>query len=363
MFEFGQEAGSGVLPVGDDQRGVRVHALTGDVAVTGCQVGGVSGSVIDRTVVRLTGPCLSRCWGLAGGVGLTGSPGGTFGSEVGEGGGVVAGAGGEVASEAEHVGPLPQSEVGVPAVGGEVPGGVDHAAGVVGDVVGGELGEEAEAAVEGAGGGLGALGGVLGDVGGDVPLGDRAAAGEVRTADRWDDGPRRGAGTSAGRGRSADGRPSWPRRGPGVGRRRAGSLTRRAGRPWACVQIFSTRFKAGPARRSWPPSPTSPPFNREASYAAGGEPPRQPGVIQGCRSGNLPGRRADRNWAPGGASCRLRPSYGRIAGTGPTRGPTLLVRRRAHRGRWPASPPTGSRPPTARRWRLTACGGPRAENL
>lgn len=64
----------------------------------------------------------------------------------------------------------------------------------------------------------------------------------------------------------------------------------------------------------------------------GGEPPRQPGVIQGRRSGNRPGRRADRNRAPGGASCRLRPSYGRIAGTGPTRGPTLHVRHRAHRG-------------------------------
>jgi hypothetical protein len=76
--------------------------------------------------------------------------------------------------------------VGVLGAGGEVPGGVDQAAGVVGDVVGGEFGEESEAVVEGAGGGLGALGGVLGDVGGDVPLGYRAATGEVRTADRAD---------------------------------------------------------------------------------------------------------------------------------------------------------------------------------
>ncbi|GAA3375472.1 hypothetical protein GCM10020367_43410 [Streptomyces sannanensis] len=91
VFEFGQKAGSGVLPVGDDQRFVRVHALTCDVAVTGGQVGGVSSAVTDRTAVRLTGLRLSRGWGL--GVGSTGSPGGAFGSEVGEGGGVVAGAG------------------------------------------------------------------------------------------------------------------------------------------------------------------------------------------------------------------------------------------------------------------------------
>lgn len=48
----------------------------------------------------------------------------------------------------------------------------------------------------------------------------------------------------------------------------------------------------------------------------GGEPPRQSGVIRGCRSGNRPGRRADRNWARDGASCHRRPSYGRIAGKG-----------------------------------------------
>jgi hypothetical protein len=184
VLEFGQEAGSGVLPVGDDERRVRVPALTG--TVTGGQIGGVSGAVTDRIAARLSGLRLSRRRGGGLSVVVAGSPGGAFGSEVGEGGGVVAGAGGEVAAEAEHVGPLPQAEVLVPAVGGEVPGGVDHAAGVVGDVVGGEFGEEAEAAVEGAGGGLGSLGGVLGDVAGDVPLGDRAATVEVRTADRTD---------------------------------------------------------------------------------------------------------------------------------------------------------------------------------
>lgn len=110
MFEFGQEAGSGVLPVGDDQRRVRVHALTGDVAVTetvtGDQGSGVFGVVTDRIAACLTGLRLRRRWGWGLGVGSAGSPGGAFGSEVGEGGGVVAGAGGEVASEAEHVGPL-----------------------------------------------------------------------------------------------------------------------------------------------------------------------------------------------------------------------------------------------------------------
>ncbi|GGT66760.1 hypothetical protein GCM10014713_69230 [Streptomyces purpureus] len=59
MFEFGQEAGSGVLPVGDDQGRVRVHALTVDVAVTGGQVGGASGAVTDWAGVRLTGLGLS----------------------------------------------------------------------------------------------------------------------------------------------------------------------------------------------------------------------------------------------------------------------------------------------------------------
>lgn len=62
--EFGQKAGSGVLPVGDDRRRVRLHALTGDIAgtgtvtceVTGGQVSGAFGAVTDRTAVRLTGP-------------------------------------------------------------------------------------------------------------------------------------------------------------------------------------------------------------------------------------------------------------------------------------------------------------------
>jgi hypothetical protein len=58
VFEFGQEAGSGVLPVGDDQRRVRVHALTGEV--TGGQVGGVPGAVIDWTAACLTDLRLSR---------------------------------------------------------------------------------------------------------------------------------------------------------------------------------------------------------------------------------------------------------------------------------------------------------------
>ena len=71
-------------------------------------------------------------------------------------------------------------------LGSEVPGGVDHLAGVVGEVVLGEFGQEAESAVEGAGGGLGPLGGVLGDVGGDVPVGDWAVTGEVGAADRPD---------------------------------------------------------------------------------------------------------------------------------------------------------------------------------
>jgi hypothetical protein len=91
-----------------------------------------------------------------------------------------------VASEAKHVGPLAQAEVGVLGLGAEVPGGVDHAAGVVGEVVLGEFGQDAESAVEGAGGGLGSLGGVLGDVGGDVPVGDGGVAGEVGAADRAD---------------------------------------------------------------------------------------------------------------------------------------------------------------------------------
>ncbi len=91
-----------------------------------------------------------------------------------------------MASEAEHVGPLAQAQVGVLGLGSEVPGGVDHLAGVVGEVVLGEFGEEAQAAVEGAGGGLGSLGGVLGDVGGDVPVGDGGVAGEVGAADRAD---------------------------------------------------------------------------------------------------------------------------------------------------------------------------------
>ncbi|GAA1370289.1 hypothetical protein GCM10009612_59760 [Streptomyces beijiangensis] len=91
-----------------------------------------------------------------------------------------------MASEAEHVGPLAQPQVGVLGSHTEVPGGVDHAAGVVGELMLGEFGKEGESAVEGAGGGLGSIGGVLGDVGGDVPVGDGSVAGEVGAADRAD---------------------------------------------------------------------------------------------------------------------------------------------------------------------------------
>jgi hypothetical protein len=60
VFEFGQEAGSGLLPLGDDQRRFRVHALTGDVGVAGGQVGGVFGAVTDRAAVLLTGLRLTQ---------------------------------------------------------------------------------------------------------------------------------------------------------------------------------------------------------------------------------------------------------------------------------------------------------------
>ena len=45
-----------------------------------------------------------------------------------------------MASEAEHVGPLTQPQVGVLGADTEVPGGVDHAAGVVGELMLGEFG-------------------------------------------------------------------------------------------------------------------------------------------------------------------------------------------------------------------------------
>ena len=70
-------------------------------------------------------------------------------------------------------------------------------------------------------------------------------------ARRRDGGPRRGAGAGTGRDARTAHRPARPRRGPGSGRHHARPLTRR---PWTargwrvCVQIFSTRFKAGPAR-------------------------------------------------------------------------------------------------------------------
>ena len=89
---------------------------------------------------------------------------------------------------------------------------------------------------------------------------------------------------------------------------------------WACVQIFCTRFKAGPARQGWPPSPIDPPFTPRDQALLEAKPPGR----SGGGSGNRSARWADRNRAPGRASCRLRPSYGRLAGTGPTRGPTLM---------------------------------------
>ena len=106
--------------------------LTG--AVTGVGVGVTGGQVI--AVIAVTAQVSDRLALVSPflGVVLAGAPGGAFGSELGEGGGVVAGAGGEVASEAEHVCPLAQAQVGVLGLGVEVPGGVDHLAGVVGEV-------------------------------------------------------------------------------------------------------------------------------------------------------------------------------------------------------------------------------------
>ena len=190
MDEFRQEAASGVLPVGDHQGGARIDvplaARAVTAAVTGVEVGVTGGHVSAVTAVTVLVSDRQAFTSVFLCVVLAGAPGGAFGSEVGEGCGVVVGAGGEVAPEAEHVSPLPQAEVGVLGPNTEVPGGVDHAAGVVGEVVLGEFGEEAESAVEGDGGGLGSLGGVLGDVGGDVPVGDRGVAGEVGAADRAD---------------------------------------------------------------------------------------------------------------------------------------------------------------------------------
>ncbi len=92
-------------------------------------------------------------------------------------------------------------------------------------------------------------------------------------------------------------------------------------------------------------------------------PTRRRASSRGLREVPVDGRtqaRAGPNLVPSGAccgggalarrtaSCRLRPSYGRIAGTGTARGPTLNIPRRAHRRRWPASPQAGSELPAAR---------------
>lgn len=131
---------SGVLPIGEDEHGVRLAAVQGE--------GGV---VLGGAVV---------------GARLTQGP---------EGGGVAAGLGGEVAAEAKHVSPGPQPPVRVGAV--QVAACGDESAGVVRDLVPVEFGEFADAAVEGAGV-LGGFGGVLGYVGGDGLFGDVRAVAE-----------------------------------------------------------------------------------------------------------------------------------------------------------------------------------------
>lgn len=131
---------SGVLPVGEDEDGVRFAVLQaeGSAFLGGAEVGA----------------------GLA---------------EFAEGGRVPAGFRAEVTAEAEHVRPGPEPPVRVQGV--EVLAGLDESACVVGDLVAVEFGEFADAAVEGAGV-LGGLGGVLGDVGGDSLFGDVGAVTE-----------------------------------------------------------------------------------------------------------------------------------------------------------------------------------------
>jgi cystathionine beta-lyase family protein involved in aluminum resistance len=59
----------------------------------------------------------------------------SVGVDVAEGGGVVAGAGGEVAAEAEHVGPVGETEFSQVGLDAELYAGGDEAAGVVAQVV------------------------------------------------------------------------------------------------------------------------------------------------------------------------------------------------------------------------------------
>lgn len=136
----GGVAVAGVLPVGEDEHGVRLGVVDAEGGVSLC------GAVV--------------------GAGL---------AEGAEGGGVAAGLGGEVAAEAKHVSPGPQPPVRVGAV--QVAACGDESAGVVRDLVAVEFGEFADAAVEGAGV-LGGFGGVLGDVGGDGLFGDVRAVAE-----------------------------------------------------------------------------------------------------------------------------------------------------------------------------------------
>src|ERR1043165_8480184 len=67
----------------------------------------------------------------AGGFGLGGAPGSAYVAECAEGGRVGAGFAGEVSAEAEHVGPLPELEVGELGEVAERPRGADHLAGVL----------------------------------------------------------------------------------------------------------------------------------------------------------------------------------------------------------------------------------------
>lgn len=136
----GGVAVAGVLPVGEDEDGVRLAVVQGEGGVF------LGGAVV--------GACLTQ---------------------GAEGGGVAAGLGGEVAAEAKHVSPGPQPPVRVGAV--QVAACGDESAGVVRDLVAVEFGEFADAAVEGAGV-LGGFGGVLGDVGGDGLFGDVRAVAE-----------------------------------------------------------------------------------------------------------------------------------------------------------------------------------------
>lgn len=112
--------------------------------------------------------------------------------------------------------------------------------------------------------------------------------------------------------------------------RQDGWAVSRPPRPAAVADRPAVESEGG-LRRRW-----------RAAPEAGGDP--------GCRSGKLPGHHADSNWAAGRPSCRPRPSYGPTAGTeGWCQGPTLHIRHRAHRGRWPTSPSAGSEAPSALR--------------